>query len=421
MGSTRLCHSYPIDSDNVAHDSRRQWSPSTLSPVRLGVYTDYSYARADGRLHAEQAFSIFVAGLSDRVDRLVLVGRLNPKPERTRYPIPAGAEFVGLPYYESLAHPMKVLRAIAGSVRRFWRTLGDLDVVWLLGPHPLSIAFALLAMLRGKRVVLGIRQELPVYVRMRHPGRRGLHVAASALEAAYRGLARRCPTVVVGPALRQRYARSRSVLEIVVSLISDDQITPAAAASRSYDGELTMLSVGRVAAEKNPLMLGDVLAALSESEPGRWRLVVCGEGPLGSALAARLKELGVAERAELRGYVPLGDRIREAYASAHFLIHTSWTEGLPQVLLEAFASGLPAVMTDVGGIREAVGSAAILIDPGDAHGAAAALKRLADDSVARSEAVEAGLAYIREHTLEAELDRLVRFLSALPDGGRGVS
>jgi glycosyltransferase involved in cell wall biosynthesis len=78
-------------------------------------------------------------------------------------------------------------------------------------------------------------------------------------------------------------------------------------------------------------------------------------------------------------------------------------------------------MTDVGGIREAVGSAAILIDPGDAHGAAAALKRLADDSVARSEAVEAGLAYIREHTLEAELDRLVRFLSALTDGGRGVS
>jgi glycosyltransferase involved in cell wall biosynthesis len=47
--------------------------------------------------------------------------------------------------------------------------------------------------------------------------------------------------------------------------------------------------------------------------------------------------------------------MRAAYRSSHFLLHTSWTEGLPKVLIEAFAAVLPVVATDVGGIREAVG------------------------------------------------------------------
>ena len=44
----------------------------------------------------------------------------------------------------------------------------------------------------------------------------------------------------------------------------------------------------------------------------------------------------------------------------------SWTEGLPQVLFEAFAAGTPVVATAVGGVPEAVGDAALLIPPGDA-------------------------------------------------------
>ena len=56
-------------------------------------------------------------------------------------------------------------------------------------------------------------------------------------------------------------------------------------------------------------MLADVLARLDPS----WRLVICGEGPLEADLRERLAELGVADRAELRGYVPIDGGLSELY------------------------------------------------------------------------------------------------------------
>src|SRR5207245_1791237 len=75
----------------------------------------------------------------------------------------------------------------------------------------------------------------------------------------------------------------------------------------------------------------------------RWRLVVCGDGPLRGELERRLTELGVSHRAELRGYVPINGGLLEVYRSSHAFLHVSLTEGFPQVLGEAFASRLPVV------------------------------------------------------------------------------
>ena len=210
---------------------------------------------------------------------MTIVGRLRPDDDHGHYRLPAGTGFAPLPYYESLAKPWGAMRAMARSLAVFWRTLDEVDACWLLGPHPLAIGFAAIALARRRRVFLGVRQDFPEYVRNRHPGRRSFVLAAWLLELTYRGLARRCRTVVVGPALAERY-RSARVLEIAVSLVeAGDIVAPDEARSRSYDGELTILSVGRIDEEKNPLMLADVLARLADEEP-RWRLVVCGEGPL---------------------------------------------------------------------------------------------------------------------------------------------
>jgi glycosyltransferase involved in cell wall biosynthesis len=198
------------------------------------------------------------------------------------------------------------------------------------------------------------------------------------------------------------------VLELSVSLIAEsDLASPDAVASRSYDGELRALSVGRLEQEKNPLLLADVLAALPEP----WRLVVCGEGPLAGALENRLRQLEVAKRAELRGYVPIDGGLLDVYRSSHAFLHVSWTEGLPQVLFEAFAGRLPVVATDVGGVASAVGDAALLIPPGDAHAAAAALERLAANAELRARLIEAGFELVRRRTLEAECDRVAAFLA----------
>jgi glycosyltransferase involved in cell wall biosynthesis len=216
--------------------------------------------------------------------------------------------------------------------------------------------------------------------------------------------------VVVGSAMEHRYRRAPRLLSLCVSLVPEREIAPADDEARDWDGEWRVLSVGRLDAEKNPVLLADVFARLAREEP-RWRLVVCGEGPLRSDLEARLQALDVRERAELLGYVPLDGRLLELYRSSHLLLHCSWTEGVPQVLYEAFAQRLPVVATDVGGVREAAQGAALLVAPGDAEAPARALARLADDGALRTRLVAAGVERAREHSLEAGTQRVAAFLA----------
>jgi glycosyltransferase involved in cell wall biosynthesis len=371
--------------------------------MRLGVYADFAYRRTPAGLETDQAFVLFAAALAPFVERLVLIGRLDPSTEPWHYRVPEAAGFAPLPHYSALSDPVAAARGGMATLRAFWRVLDDLDAVWLLGPHPFSIVFAVAALLRRRRVVLGVRQHLPAYARHRHPGRRSVLGLALALEAAYRLLALALPTIVVGPDLARRYRFGREVLPIPVSLVARDDLLVRP--SSSWDGELTALSVGRLDPEKNPLLLADVLAAL----PKQWHLEVCGEGSLQESLAQRLDELGVAERAVLRGYVPVDGGLRDAYRSAHVLLHVSWTEGFPQVLVEAFGAGLPVVATAVGGVAEVAEGAALLIGPGDAAAAAAALERLREEPELRARHVTAGREVAARHTVDAIAERVVRF------------
>jgi glycosyltransferase involved in cell wall biosynthesis len=399
---------------------------SGARPLRVAVYADNWYRPTSDGVYADRSLVLFIAGVAAAAEHTILLGQLDPDLPRAHYRVPDHVEFVGLPPYPSmlsLGAPLAMLR----SLRTFWRLLPQVDVVWLLGPHPLCLAFAALAALRRKRITLGVRQDFPTYVRTRHPGRRLVHLAGDLLEGSYRLLARRAPTVVVGPDLASNFSRARHLLPISVSLVRDSDIAdPAEAANRAWNGERTVLSVGRLETEKNPLLLADVLARLTPNpaqaaEPPAsgdgqdWKFLICGEGPMEDELRARLRELGVEDRAELLGYLPIHGGLMDRYRSVNAFLHVSWTEGMPQVLLEAFAAGTPVVATAVGGVSEAAGDAALLIPPGDPDAAAAALGRIAADPDLRRELVTKGIERVRGRTLEAESARVARFL-ADPDG-----
>jgi glycosyltransferase involved in cell wall biosynthesis len=379
--------------------------------MRIAVHTDYSYRRDGEAVFAERAFVLFLIELSRSFEGTVVLGRLDPKPGRSHYRLPDDIEFVGLPHYSSLLQPLRVALATLRSIRRFWTTLDRVDAVWLLGPYPVGLVFVLLALLRRKPIALGVRQDLVRYARSRHPNRRWTHVAAFLLDGAYRLLGRRFPVVVVGPDLASRYRAAPRLLPVSVSLVRDaDLVDPTSARARRYDGELQILSVGRLETEKNPLLLADVLALLRRRDE-RWNLVVCGEGPMKAELEARLRELGVAQHAHLRGYVPIHEGLGDLYRQSHALLHVSWTEGLPQILFEAFAAGLPVVATAVGGVPAAAGDAALLVPPGDPEAAASALSRVGGDEAVRARLIDSGGRLVRAHTIEAECARVARFLS----------
>ncbi len=389
------------------HTSPRERAQST----RLAVYTDYTYHEVGGRVFAERAFALFLARLGAQFAKFTVIGRIAPPSERGRYELGEDVELVPLPYYARLSEPLAVLKGMVAALRIYWRALRDTDCVWLFGPHPLAFPFAALAWVRRKRVVLTVRQDLPEYVRNRHPNRKLLRLAGWILELAFRGLGRFCRVVAVGPVIADHYRHSRRLLEISVSLVEQADVVAPRSKQMDYGGELNVLSVGRLDTEKNPLLLADALARLVDQDR-RWRLIVCGEGPLADALAARLHELGVDGHAELKGYVPLRGGLTSLYRECQMLLHVSWTEGLPQVLYEAFAAALPVVATDVGGVAKATGEAVSLIPPGSPEAAAEALRELGENEALRRHRIEAGHTLVSRATIEAECARVTEFISA---------
>lgn len=123
-----------------------------------------------------------------------------------------------------------------------------------------------------------------------------------------------------------------------------------------------------------------LLDALASSALGRIELDLVGDGPLRSLLEARSVELGLGDRVRFLGS-RTADEVRDLMGVADFLVLPSIVardgqmEGLPVVLMEALASGLPVVATRLSGVPEIVrnGETGRLAEPGDPASLEAAL------------------------------------------------
>jgi glycosyltransferase involved in cell wall biosynthesis len=121
--------------------------------------------------------------------------------------------------------------------------------------------------------------------------------------------------------------------------------------------------VGRLSPEKGFDVLIRAAAAVARLDPSVG-FVVFGDGPLRKILTDRIITLGLEGRFVLAGYRSDLDRLFPCF---DLLALSSYTEGLPNVVLEAFASGVPVVATAVGGTPEILqeGINGFLIRPGD--------------------------------------------------------
>ena len=127
-------------------------------------------------------------------------------------------------------------------------------------------------------------------------------------------------------------------------------------------------------------------------------LWLAGEGPLEGPLRARVAELGVGDRVRFLGHLPRG-RLLGLYerAEVDVVVLASRGEGIPAVLIEAMAHGVPVVATDVGGMHELVDAATgILVPPGDPPALAAAVERVLRSPELRASMTLAGREKVAE-------------------------
>ncbi len=175
-------------------------------------------------------------------------------------------------------------------------------------------------------------------------------------------------------------------------------VDPAAFAptARRSDGPLRIVAIGTLHEVKGQIHLIEACHRLAE----RGIAFTCrfiGEGPDRDALQARIDQYGLGDRVTLVGRMT-SDAVAAELAAADVLAAPSVPtkggkrEGIPVVLMEAMASGLPVVASRLSGIPELVtdGVSGLLVSPGDADAFAKALATLATDPALRARLGAAG-------------------------------
>jgi glycosyltransferase involved in cell wall biosynthesis len=148
-----------------------------------------------------------------------------------------------------------------------------------------------------------------------------------------------------------------------------------AQAERHEPGQNLVLFLGRLEARKGVFDLLEAVSALRASVPDV-RLICAGEGDRG-AVVRYAERLGIADAVKFAGWVgPSGKRA--LLENAAVLALPSYDEGLPMSVLEAMSAGVPAVVSPVGALPEAVvdGVTGLLVAAGDTAGLKRALGKL---------------------------------------------
>jgi glycosyltransferase involved in cell wall biosynthesis len=166
-------------------------------------------------------------------------------------------------------------------------------------------------------------------------------------------------------------------LRVIPNGVDTTRYRPGPARRESARRELGMgerfvwLAAGRLLWKKDYASLLGAFARQSDAV-----LLIAGEGPEGDRLRCQARELAVDARVRFLG---AREDLPALMNAADGFVLSSVVEGLPMVLLEAAASGVPAVATDAGGVRECVadGETGFVVPRSDGDALAAAMSRLA--------------------------------------------
>lgn len=178
-----------------------------------------------------------------------------------------------------------------------------------------------------------------------------------------------------------------------------------------------LLFVGRFDHVKGLPLLLEAFAVLAQRDP-ELHLDLVGDGPERADLEALVAELVLEARVTFHGYHSQA-QLQADYARADLFVLTSFAEGIPVVLMEAMAKGVPVVAPRITGIPELVedGGSGLLYTPGSKEQLAAAIESLLADPELRNRCAEAGRqTVVRHFNLDVESARLAEIMTSVLSG-----
>jgi glycosyltransferase involved in cell wall biosynthesis len=195
--------------------------------------------------------------------------------------------------------------------------------------------------------------------------------------------------------LQEVFARFGQKTVVVPNIVDLELFRPAAAGERKAEAHIV------VARNLEPIYdIGAAIRALArlrETIPNA-RMSIAGSGPERPALEALAAEMGVAGAVTFAGRLERRE-MASLYRSADAVLNPARVDNMPNSILEALASGVPVVSTNVGGVPYIVehGRTALLVDAGDSEAMARALGEVLAQPPLAARLRDAGLAEVRRY------------------------
>lgn len=170
-------------------------------------------------------------------------------------------------------------------------------------------------------------------------------------------------------ALTQSYYHLKTTPELVYNPVDVSRYSKLEKKKRK---NFTFVNVGRLHEAKNQILLVKAFEKILEDQSDT-DLFILGDGPLKEELETYLKEHKLTQHIFMEGNV---ENVEQYLAEADAFVLSSNYEGLPLVILEAMASGLPIVSTDVGGVKDVVTDNGLLVEPHSIEKLASAMMQI---------------------------------------------
>ena len=389
--------------------------------MKLGIVYHMPFWRAaDGTLREiEGSFARYVDSLAPYFDEISLCVPVLSEPRGDGTPIRAtNVTLAPLPQFDG---PVQFYPRLPIMVPRIARFVRDVDLVHCRVPTPAAVIASLCARLMRRHqfllVVGDLRALLPT---MPYRGlKRLLWRAYTAFEELnIQWMANHALTFANGEALTVKHSRrGRAVIQTQTTTIDAGAVNTRE--DTCAGTRVRLLTVSRIDPRKGLRVLPQLVALLVERGCDASIDIV---GPVvgapgeeeRAAITGLADEHKVAGRVSLPGPVPLDQLLPRYRAYDAFVLPTLPGEGVPRVLLEAMAAGLPVVTSRVSGIPSLItdGSNGLLVEVPSARAVADAVMRIVRDAGLRRRLIADGYATARAHTLQAQAARMMQDVSA---------
>lgn len=187
-----------------------------------------------------------------------------------------------------------------------------------------------------------------------------------------------------------RFCEAEDWTKVAVVRLGVDSVELAPHANEIEGPAFQLVCVATLVPVKGHALILRAVATLV-SEGARMNLVLVGDGPERARLERLTTELGLQDCVQFTGSLP-NEQARKYVAAADAFILASFAEGIPVVLMEAMALGIPCLSTWVTGIPELIenGTEGLLFAPADTDAIARCVRRLFDDPALRVRLGKAG-------------------------------